>query len=386
MEDVEKILLETPVTPVIQEAFLNKYENCILVSKTDLNHFIKIVEPLTKASVDSYGKVVKVSSLNTDIVELSYSNHPYRAVGSFENKSGKTIEEFCINLALLKKVANDAISYVAFVQDEKGDFNFVVCDSLMFLETISLDFKEYEFTKAVPKNEIDALTGWFLFKKLGPVLSTAERSSEKNIIVKDDFCYIFTGLFAAKVSSPFGANISCLLYKAAVEIIASVMEASTTSVAWEIIKGVGNTPDKMAVAGDGSIYVEFPISTYIDDFYSHAVAKSLSFEANVIIINDSIGRLLSVVNSLDYLSKEVVFDVHKKDIKMKIKNSTQTKESVHKFDLEGEPQAEVKLKVMANIMKAYLNCAGDAVKYQFTENGFCFEGEQGSKFIIRSGL
>ena len=84
------------------------YEKFIVLAKKDLTNFCRIVEPLTKITVDEYGKSVQIMSVDKDTVELKYINNPYIVSMRFANKSGKQISTFYITVSNLKKLVTNA--------------------------------------------------------------------------------------------------------------------------------------------------------------------------------------------------------------------------------------------------------------------------------------
>ena len=90
------------------------YEKFIVLAKKDLTNFCRIVEPLTKITVDEYGKSVQIMSVDKDTVELKYINNPYIVSMRFANKSGKQISTFYITVSNLKKLVTNAYTSLVF--------------------------------------------------------------------------------------------------------------------------------------------------------------------------------------------------------------------------------------------------------------------------------
>ena len=82
------------------EAGFSNYENFIVLSKRELSQFIRAVEPLTKATVDQYGKSLSIRSVDDNTVELRYANSPYKVAMTINNKSGKQISTFYMTVSI----------------------------------------------------------------------------------------------------------------------------------------------------------------------------------------------------------------------------------------------------------------------------------------------
>ena len=105
------------------------YKNYIFLHKKDILNFCRIVEPLTKMSVDEYGKSVLIKSVNKDTVLMSYVNSTYVVEMTLANKSEKEVAPFALSIANLKKITNNAFASLVLVQQEQGMF-LAVCGSL----------------------------------------------------------------------------------------------------------------------------------------------------------------------------------------------------------------------------------------------------------------
>ena len=201
---------------------LADYEKFIVLPKRELANFVRAVEPLTKTTVDQYGKSVQISSVDKDTVELKYSNKPYRIAMKVNNKSQKMVDKFCIEVALLKRLIAEQYASIVIVQTD-DTYNLSIFDSLLFLETKKLNDEEFKFERKTLKDTIDKELGLYNFRKLGSILSTSDRASEKIIVVKDDKCYFNTGVFSACVKSPFSEQFDLLLFKPVVDLLGVLM-------------------------------------------------------------------------------------------------------------------------------------------------------------------
>ena len=178
------------------------YENYIFLHKKDILNFCRIVEPLTKMSVDEYGKSVLIKSVNKDTVLMSYVNSTYVVEMTLANKSEKEITPFALSIANLKKITNNAFASLVLVQEERGMF-LAVCGSLLFLETRQLSLDIYNTERKPTTNSLDKDIAFYVFRRLGAILSCSDRASEKVIVVKNGHTIFNTGVFSAKVKSPF---------------------------------------------------------------------------------------------------------------------------------------------------------------------------------------
>lgn len=355
---------------------LADYEKFIVLPKRELANFVRAVEPLTKTTVDQYGKSVQISSVDKDTVELKYSNKPYRIAMKVNNKSQKMVDKFCIEVALLKRLIAEQYASIVIVQTD-DTYNLSIFDSLLFLETKKLNDEEFKFERKTLKDTIDKELGLYNFRKLGSILSTSDRASEKIIVVKDDKCYFNTGVFSACVKSPFSEQFDLLLFKPVVDLLGVLMELAKVDIKYD------KTEETMLLEADGLIYCEVPVSTDITQHFSPTVAKSLNFEAEVVVMNDSMPRLFALVKSLDYLSDIVTVSFSEDEMKLTLHDQQMTKTSNYQFKItEGKVAEPGEMKVSASVMKPYLDVTGNDIKYDFNEQGLCMKNQNGS-FIVR---
>lgn len=365
------------------ESTISDKEKFLILPKRELGQFIRNVEPLTKSTLDQYGKSLLIRSESVDVVELVYVNPPYKIAMKVNNKSGKQIDPFCMNISYFKKLCTDTPAAVVIVQEDKEtgvEYSTTVCDSLLFLETVALDLNEFKIERKAMPNTVDRETGIYVFKKLGSILNYADKTSEKVIVMKGDKCYFNTSIFSACVKSPFSLKDDMILYKNAIDILGVFLELSKVDVRYGIH---GDDKDIMAVEADGLIYCEFPTSSKISDHYSTAVANALRFEATAVLANDTIGRLLGYAKSFEYLSNIVTLRFTNQSITLLIMNQNMSKTSEFPFNVvEGGVELEGEMKVSADVMKPYFEITGTDVKYSFNEIGLCMTNQYGN-FIVR---
>jgi len=355
------------------------YESFVVLNKRDLLNFCRVVEPLAKATIDDYGKSVFITSLDKDQVELRYFNKPHIVAVKVANKSGKTIRPFTILISTLKKLVINAYSSLVFV-DENDEINVALCESLLYLETKPLQESLYKFSRSNPTNLMDKELSVYTFKKIGSMLSCSDRAAEKIIVVKNNWCNFNTGYFSAKSKSPFGVSPDFIVYKAVADVLGILAEISKVDLKYELIE------NKLILCCDGAIYCELPISgsDKVSEFYSPSMEHALGFNADIVVLNDSLLRLIQVVKSLDYLSDIVTLEFNKvPELLFTINTTNQTKPSVYKFSvLEGTPDRIGDMKVSVEILKNFFEVAGSDIKYAFTEEGLGLKNDVGV-FIIR---
>ena len=354
------------------------FEKFIVLNKKELSNFCRLVEPLTKASVDEYGKSVYITCVDLDTVELRYINNPYKIAHRIKNRSGKLVRDFAVSVSILKKITTSSFASVILVEDN-DTMNLALCESLLYLETKPLKGSQYDFNRKVADSSLDKEVATYTFKTVGSILSCTDRASEKVAVIKNNCANFNTGIFASKSKSPFGESVDFVLFKQVSDIIGILAELSKVSLRYKVDE------DFIVVDCDGVIYCEMPIgsSERVNDFLSPAAELALQFEANVSVINDTFLRLVSVVKSLEYLSNILTISFTKSEMQLTITTTNQTKSSFYKFDIiEGRPEVEGSMKLTAEVLQIFLRIVGSDVKYSFNENGMGIVNELGS-FLIR---
>ena len=143
----------------------------------------------------------------------------------------------------------------------------------------------------------------------------------------------------------------------------------------------------MSINCDGQIYCQFPNGSedIIADFYVPTVDESLKFDADIIIVNDSLLKLITIVKSLDYLSDIVSVTFDKEKIDLTIYSTNMSNPSVYTFPIvEGSPETTGEMRQNVEILKTFLEIAGSEVKYCYNNNGLGIKNELGSFLIRRS--
>lgn len=356
------------------------YEKFIVLSKRDVLSFCAAVEPMAKTSVDDYGKSVYIKALDNGVVELNYFNSPNRLTMTAVNKSGKTVKDFAILVTTLKKLVSNAYASLVFVEEE-DQINIALCDSLLYIETKPLDPKEYEFVKEETTDFMDKEVATYTFKKVGAMLNSSDRASEKVIVIKNNFANFNTGFFAAKSKSPFTNSEDFIIYKMVSDVITILATISKVDLRFSLKE------DKLILSCDGAIYCELPVATgeKVSEFYSPLAESSLKFDAPIVIVNDSLLRLIQVTRSLDYLSDIVTLVFTKEQMQLLITNTNQTKTSEYKFEIiEGEPERMGNMKLSCQVLISFFGITGSNIKYAFTEEGLGIKNELGTFLLRRS--
>jgi hypothetical protein len=357
------------------------FEKFIVLSKKELANFCRITEPLTKASIDDYGKSVMIRCLDNSTVELCYYNNPYVVRATVENKSNKQVRSFAVSVATLKKIVTNAFASLVLVESENGDINLALCESLLYLETKNLDERQYNFTIKDAMLDIDKELAQYTFRKVGAILSQTDRASEKVVVIKDGKAHFNTGIFTSKSKSPFAGERGIVLYKQVIDVISTLAELTKVNLNYDVVD------DKLIIKCDGSFYCEMPVGSEdkVDEFISPAAQNILNFSADISIFNDTFLRIVSIVKSLDYLSDIVTVVFEKDKIKLVIATVNQTKTSEYEFPIvEGKPETLGAIKLTVDVLQVFLNIVGADVKYQFTENGLGIKNDVGTFLIRRS--
>jgi hypothetical protein len=355
------------------------YEKFIVVSKKELSAFCRLVEPLTKQSIDEYGKCVFFHCIDEQNVELCYTNIPYICEAVVTNKSGKKVRDFAVSVTTLKKLVTQAFASLIFVEQNE-DINLAICESLLYLETKNLLADQYKFSKRNMPGSIDKERALHVFRKAGSSLALTERASEKVVVVKNKQVHFNTGVFTASIKSPFSGEEEFVIYKQVSDILAVLAEFSKVSLNY-IIDG-----DTMAVATEGFyVEVQIGIGDKIQEFLSPNAEVILGFNATAKVINDNLLRIITVVGGLEYLSDIVDLEFTKEQLILKISNADQTRTSPYVFNIvEGAPSEVGSMKVSIPVLKLFLAIVGGNCTYDFNQYGLGIKTEDGKYLIRRS--
>lgn len=376
--DLESSLNEMEIGQIDDYSEGMNFEKFIVLNKRDVTNFTRTIEPLIKNTIDDYGKSVFITSVDQDTVELRYFNAQYIVCMKVANKSQKLIKDFALLATTLKKLVTNAYSSIVFVEDD-DEINLALSESLLYLETKPLDKKLYDFKRVNPEHFMDKEIALYTFKKIGSMLTASDRASEKVIVIKNNHANFNTGYFAAKSKSPFVKSEDFILFKAVSEVLGVLSDVSKVDLRYKI------QGDKLIVSCDGMLYCELPIAGQekVEEFYSLTAENALKFDADIVVVNDSLLRLIQVVKSLDYLSDIVTIEFTKKKMILTITTSNQTKPSIYKFEIvEGSPSRIGEMKVSVDILTTFFGVTGTDIFYAFTEEGLGIKNDLGV-FIIR---
>lgn len=354
------------------------FEKFIVLSKKELANFCRLVDPLTKAAIDEYGKSVMFRCVNETQVEVMYLNKPYLVRAVFENKSGKTTKSFAVSVSTLKKIVSSAFASLVIVEDDNV-MNIALCDSLLYLETKVLSSELYQCRSIDPLKVLDRELTLYTFKKVGAILSQTERASEKVIAIKNGYAHFNTGIFTSKSTSPFNESPNFVVFIQVSSVLSTLADISKSNMHYDIVE------DCLIVSSDSGFYCELPIGSEdkVNEFISPAAEQILQFESNISVINDTFLRLITVVKTLDYLSDIVTIEFTKDKMKLIISTVNQNKTSTYTFDIvEGAPDVIGDIKLTVDVLQVFLNIVGTDVKYAFTDNGLGISNEVGT-FLIR---
>ena len=381
--DMDPAALENAISTMDVEAIdeFNQnvsFDKFVVLGKKELTNFCRLVGPLTKASVDDYGKSVFVRCLDNETVELCYFNSPYYISQKIQNKSGKQVKSFAVSVSNLQRLVTNAFASIILVE-ENDDINVAICESLLFLETKPLKEIYYDVQKKETNSVIDKELALYTFKTIGTILSSTERASEKNIIIKNGKANFNTGVFASSSESPFEEKDELIVYKQVSDVIAQLADMAKVSIKYSIQK------DIIIVDCDGNVYCEMPIGTAekTEEFLSPVAMQALKFDANITIINDSFLRLVSTVKSLEYLSDIVKLSFTKDKMKLTISTTNQSKSNEYEFQIvEGAPEIVGDMKLTVEILLLFLKIVGVDCKYAFTDAGLGIANTKGV-FLLR---
>ena len=172
-----------------------------------------------------------------------------------------------------------------------------------------------------------------------------------------------------------------MIWKSVSEALSVLSEISKVDLKYTI------EGEYMYVNCDGQIYCQFPngSESKIEEFYVPTVDENLKFDAEIVIVNDALLKLISIVKALDYLSDIVSITFDKTSMTLTIFSANMTNPSVYNFSIvEGTPEVIGDMRQNVDVLKTFLEIAGNDVKYCFNNNGFGIKNELGSFLIRRS--
>lgn len=371
--------MDTEQIDEFSESALSMFDKVIVLTKRDAANFVRVVEPLVKSSVDEYGKSLNIRCLDKDTIELRYVNGKYTARMKAINKSGKVVKAFSLSVAILKRLVTQ--SYASIVLVEKDDeMHLALCQSLVYLETKTLTEEQFVVEQKATTKLMDKTLASYAFRKLGTILNTSDRASEKIIVIYNNFASYNTGIVAAKIDSPFKNTDDFIIYKVVSESLGILTDITKTDLTFDL------HGDILAVNCDGVIYVEYPISVgeKVKEFYSPVAENSLKFKADISLANDSILRIITVVKSLEYLNN--IVSIHfpsREEMVLQVFSQNFSKISSFEFKIiEGVPEILTPIKINVDVLKTFLDLGGSSLKYCRTNDGLGITNDYGT-FLLR---
>lgn len=365
----------TPVVPAAKDEIEYNYEKCVVLNSKELNYLCKLIEPLTKASIDEYGKSVYFTCVDAETVEVRYYNNPYVIVGKVRNVSGKVVKDFAILVSTLKNLLSNSFASLVLVEQD-GELNLAFGEQLIYIETKNLRKEVYAIEHKDVTESIDKEIANYVFKTVGSILSQTERASEKVIVIKDKVATFNTGVFTAAITSPFSGDESMVIYKQVSDSIATLSDG-----VGDLAYGVG---DVLVVKND-TLYCEFPVGLgdRVNAFVSPSAQMALQFKADIEVNDESLYSLVKLVQSLDYLSDVVKVGFIGSDMVFELSTQNNARTFPYKFPvIAGAPEVSGDMAITIGVLKVFLDIVGIDVKYSFTAMGLGIKNELGS-FLIR---
>lgn len=356
------------------------YDKYIVIDRKDLTNFVHLVSSLSRQSVDAVGRSIFFDCSAQGVITLKYSNTPFFATMTVSNKSVKTVKDFALSIATVVKLLSQGFSALVIVEDEDGNLNIAVADSLLYLDSINISSDVYahinhEVTKVLNK-EVTS----YVFKTLGSALSLTDRTSEKVIVMKDGKAHFTTGAFIAETTTPFDPEDNFIVYRTVADIMATIVDSTSSELRYSIVD------DDTLVISDGcSIYIELVVGSgmLIPKFLSPAAGLQLSFDADVQLMNDQILRLTQVVSSLEYFASQAVLEFSGSALKITFEAASSGKKSTFTFRTLSGSFSEGTMKVAIPTLKMILNLLGSAdTQYALTDNGLGLQTSN-TKLLIR---
>lgn len=374
-KEIEGFELEPDVLGT-EEVEEYSYEKCIALPCRELSSLCRLIEPLTKSSIDEFGKSVYFTCVDDDFVQVKYYNNPYVVISTIPNASRKRVKDFAILVSTLKNLLSNSFASIVFV--EQGDeIDLAFGEQLLYLETKNLRKEAYVFEPKEAENTITYELANYVFKTVGSILSQTERASEKVIVVKDGTATFNTGVFAASIKSPFSGEEPMVIYKQVSDAIATLTDVNKGDLKYGV--------DTVLTVKSDTFYCEFPVGLgdKIKAFISPSTQLALGFEANVKVSDESLYGLVKLVQSLDYLSDTVKVEFVGDEMVVYLFTQNNSRTFPYKFKvLEGHPEESGSMSITIGVLKVFLDIVGDDVKYAFNGMGLGIKNEIGS-FLIR---
>lgn len=354
------------------------YEKFVVLSKKELLNFCKVVEPLTKYSIDEYGRSVFIRCVGDEGMEFCYRNDPYKIVFKGTNRSGRRIADFDLSFGVLKKLLTISDASLVFVETDEG-LSLSVCSSLIPLESHRLLSSQYEFKRVEGFQPFAKAEGAYAFRRVGAVLSLTDRASEKVAVVKDGAITFSTVTFTTRVKSPFAHEEEFIVFKQTSDVLGMITEIATSI-------GYYQEGSMLYICTEGA-YCELPVGSRerVREFLSPTTMNLLRFTPNIRIVNDNLLRVISTVNSLEFLSNMVGIECDARELRLIVSNVSHSRTSTFRYDIaEGRPEVTERLTVSTGVLRLFLSLVGADVCFSVNPNGIGIKNEYGVFLLRRS--
>lgn len=375
VEEIEAALAD--VSDDLDAVVPSDYDKCLVLNKKEVANFIRIVEPLTKACIDTYGRSIFIHCEGPDAVTLNFNNVPYLIKAKVSNHSGKMVRDFAVDVVTLRKLICSIPTSLIIVEQD-NDLYLSFAGQLMIIESQSLMASQYDVDQKMATDTIDKEIAIQAFKNVSGILANSDRAFEKIAVLKKGQLYYNTGCFAACLASPFSGDVDMLVYKQVADAITTLCDISKDEVMYGIY-------DKTLVVSSGSYYAEFPTQTgdKVNEFVSTSSNIALQFDANIEVVNDALEQLITIVRSLDYLSKNLTLRVSNLSMDFEVQLSNFSKSFTYSFPIaSGRPDANGEMHLKADVLALFMKIVGKDIKYSFTQQGLGIENVYG-RYLLK---
>lgn len=376
-EELEQALASVTDDDVDLSASVD-YEKFIVLSKKEVANFIRLVEPLTRAAIDDYGKSIFVHCNEDGSVSLKFFNNPYFLTAKVSNHAGTSVRDFAINVVTFRKLVCSAFSSLILVEQD-DDINIAFAGQLLFVNSQNLLGSQYEIAEKTAPLTIDKELATYTFKNVSSILSQTDRAFEKVAVVKKGQVWYNTGVFTSSSKSPFSGDDDMVVFKQVADCISTLADIAKG----EIRYGIGEKSMTLKV---DNYYAELPVAlgAKVDEFVSASANIALQFNADIEVVNDTLGQLISIVKSLDYLSKNIKLSFTDASMDFEISTSNFAKQFRYSFPIvAGRPDVTGSMNLTAEVLQLFINLVGSDIKYSFTNQGLGIENQCGRYLLKR---
>jgi len=286
------------------------YECYITIPKGDVAPLFKVLESLSKVTNDMYGKSVYVEADAKNII-FRYNNDPYLFECRVDNYTQKPMKGFCISISNFRKLFNSVNSNLILVQ-EGGLLNVCLGDNLIFVETSAFEAKEYDFKFAECSESLDLAYCRGFLKDFVSLMSSSNNVAEKNVICKGGVSYFNAGAVMGKARSFFGDH-SIVVSKVVLDAIVHLSEGCKSGMFLHL------EGSEMTLEFSKFARLRCPVITdeaVFQQFMSPLFLQSFESRSSVLISNEALVQLLTVVNVMDFYTSFVKLDFGRKELQV----------------------------------------------------------------------